>query len=567
MRTILSLIFLVLVIGNGIHAQVSIKTDNTPPHASAGVDVDFSNRGFLPPRMTRAQMLAIGSPAEGLVVFCADCGDNQAGAITIFQGGEWRVTTMTCIPPLAPAQGTHTIYSTAVTWNWNTSGWASGYKWNTINDYNSATEMGLVTTKPETNLTCNTAYVRYVWAYNACGHVSPATLSATTASTPPAAPLAAPHSATSSQVTWNWLVVPGATGYKWNTVNIYSSAVNVGNTLTYIEQGLNCNTSYTRYVWAYSSCGQSAPTILTMSTTANPPAPVAGSHSAGTTYINWVWNGVTGATGFKWNTVNNYATATNLGNTTSYTENGLTCNTAYTRYLWAYNACGYSLVAILTFSTAPCGISCPSSVTDPRDGQVYGVVAIGSQCWTSRNMNIGVKIPGVQEQTNNMLIEKYCYDDLDENCDIYGGLYQWGEAVQYANGASNYNQWNPPPVMPVQGICPPGWHVPTHPEWDIMVNYLGGAAVAGGKLKEAGLIHWAAPNTDATNISGFTGLPGGNRLPPGAFAELTYAGYFWTSTGLVTTAYARQLFFNTGAINTLVPDKVFGFSVRCVKNQ
>lgn len=548
-------------------AQVAINADNSQPHVSAGLDVKFPDRGFLPPRVTHAELLAIPSPADGLMAFCTNCATGQTGAFCIYQQGAWRIVLSTCLSPLTPGAGTHSVQATSVTWNWLSVGWATGYKWSSINDYSSATDMGTATSKSEAGLSCNTGYTRFVWAYNSCGNSPVGNLTATTASTPPASPLAGSHSATASQVQWNWTVVPEATGYKWSHTNNYAGATDVGNNPFYVETGLACNTAYTRYVWAYNTCGHSAATTLTKTTLSNPPSPVAGTHTAGQNFITWNWNSVPGAAGYRFSSTNNYITATNIGNVTSRTETGLPCNSVQTRFIWAYNACGFSLVTVLTFSTAPCGPSCPTSVTDPRDGQTYGVVGIGTQCWMSSNMNVGVKIPGVNDQMNNMIIEKYCYDNDDANCSIYGGLYQWGEAVQYANGASNNSSWNPPPPGHVQGICPPGWHVPSQPEWDILVNYLGGASVAGGKLKEAGLAHWADPNTDATNISGFTGLPGGQRLPMGMFAELTFSGYFWTSTeASPTTAFARQLLFNSGAINTLAPDKVFGLSVRCLMN-
>jgi len=567
MRRCLLAWILALWAGFAATAQVAVNADNSQPDASAGMDVKFNNRGFLPPRMTHAEMLAIPSPAAGLVVFCTDCGAGEKGALCVFQSGEWKLTNTKCIPPRPPTAATHTTGTTSIVWNWNPVRWATGYRWSSLNDFNSATDMGTSTSKTEAGLVCNTAYNRFLWAYNNCGHADPVTLTATTSSTPPAAPVTGVHVATSSQIQWNWLVAPDATGYKWGTTTNYASATDVGMNLSYTETGLPCNTLVTRYVWSYNACGNSTPRTLTMTTQSNPPAPVAATHTAGQTQITWNWNPVPGATGYRFSSTNNYAGATNIGNITSYTQTGLTCNTTYTRYVWAYNACGYSLVTILTFTTAPCGSSCPASVTDPRNGQTYGVVGIGTQCWMSSNMNVGIKIPGVQEQMNNMILEKYCYDDLDANCDVYGGLYQWGEAVQYANGAGNYNSWNPPPTGHVQGICPPGWHVPTHAEWEILVNYLGGAAVAGGKMKETDLLHWADPNTDATNISGFTGLPGGMRIPGGMFAELTYSGNFWSSTeASPTTAYARRLLFNTGAIQTIVPEKVFGFSVRCLMN-
>jgi len=143
---------------------------------------------------------------------------------------------------------------------------------------------------------------------------------------------------------------------------------------------------------------------------------------------------------------------------------------------------------------------------------------IGTQCWFKENLNVGTMINGTHNQTNNSVIEKYCYNNLTSNCDIYGGLYQWGEMVQYLNGTSNTTTWNPPPTGNVQGICPTGWHIPKDAEWTVLTTYLGGVSVAGGAMKETGNAHWSSPNTGATNSSGFTALGSGlrwsNNPPP-----------------------------------------------------
>ncbi|MDR3668834.1 MAG: FISUMP domain-containing protein, partial [Ignavibacteriaceae bacterium] len=61
-------------------------------------------------------------------------------------------------------------------------------------------------------------------------------------------------------------------------------------------------------------------------------------------------------------------------------------------------------------------------------GQKYTTVQIGNQCWLKENLNVGVMINGSSEQTNNGIIEKYCYQNDPANCIKYGGLYQWNEA-------------------------------------------------------------------------------------------------------------------------------------------
>ena len=127
----------------------------------------------------------------------------------------------------------------------------------------------------------------------------------------------------------------------------------MGTTTTKTETGLTCNTLYTRYAWAYNACGNSIPVILTQTTSLDPPAtPTAGTHVPLPTQITWNWNSVANAAGYKWSTANDYAGATDMGAATTKTETGLTCNTPYTRYAWAYSACGNSTPVTLTQSTS-----------------------------------------------------------------------------------------------------------------------------------------------------------------------------------------------------------------------
>jgi uncharacterized protein (TIGR02145 family) len=217
-----------------------------------------------------------------------------------------------------------------------------------------------------------------------------------------------------------------------------------------------------------------------------------------------------------------------------------------------------------------------NSVTN-RDGQscgtvtyggtTYNSVIIGTQCWMAQNLNIGTRVNGSGDQTNNSIIEKYCYNDVESNCDVYGGLYQWGEMVQYLNGASNSASWSPIPTGNVQGICPSGWHLPNDAEWSILTTYLGGVVAAGGRIKETGTTHWSTPNAGATNLSGFTALPGGYRnITGGTFGDLTNYGYFWSATEYSSTsARTISLFYTDGIIYRDHGNKPYGFSVRCLR--
>ncbi len=171
--------------------------------------------------------------------------------------------------------------------------------------------------------------------------------------------------------------------------------------------------------------------------------------------------------------------------------------------------------------------------TDPRDGQTYNIVDIGSQTWFAENLNY---------QTGN----SWCYLDDPANCNVYGRLYTWNDALT---------------------ACPSGWHLPSYDEWTILSDYLGGILVAGGKMKETGTEHWNSPNTGATNSSGFTGLPGGYRYPIGYFDDLGFRGMSWSATEVGSTeARYRNLGYVHEALGHGNYYKEGGLSVRCLKD-
>lgn len=466
---------LMLILINSIisHAQVSISMDGSPPHSSSILDLQSSEKGFLPPRMTQAQRDAIPGPAEGLLVFCTDCStESTTGILSCFRDGQWRMFEVNCDYPRIPSADTMISQRNEITWQWNNVPIATGYRWSADDNFASAEEMGLLTTKHETGLHCWSAFTRYVWAYNDCG---PSDSLIITANTLPVtfspAPTAGEHFATSNQITWTWNAVGGAAGYKWSTGSNFSSAEDLGSLTERIEPGLNCGTPYTRYVWAYDSCGFSQPTMLTRVTDA-------------------------------------------------------------------------------------CSGDC-QQFTDSRDGQIYFTVLIDTVCWMAENLNIGTKIDSTLSPSNNAIIEKQCYHDQDSLCEIYGGLYQWFEMMQY-----NYMEGT-------QGICPTGWHLPTWTEWWNLINYLGGTAAAGGKMKEVGYGHWFEPNIGATNESGFTALPGGMHSPGQAYQGLGYSGKFWSSTQYPPDLRAGS-FGLSGITESILPATVTSkynqFSVRCVKD-
>jgi uncharacterized protein (TIGR02145 family) len=208
----------------------------------------------------------------------------------------------------------------------------------------------------------------------------------------------------------------------------------------------------------------------------------------------------------------------------------------------------------------------------------YEIVKIGTQTWMAENLNSGTMIDLSPRYTTDAMkddgvIQKFCYDDDPENCEIYGGLYTWDEAMGH-----------PPPYPHAmadihQGICPDGWHVPTGLEYKDLWDYLGYAS--GGKLRDTGNLQdgdglWEFPNTGATNESGFSALPGGKIWwdDPNESAYFTGKGerfYAWrksrseNNSGVIKTApFKLNYDSNHYDSNGILPENAV--SVRCIKD-
>ena len=180
MKNLFLFIILFLLNGSIVFSQIAINTDGSQPASSAMLDVKSTTKGFLPPRMAHSELNAIPAPADGLIVYCTDCGSNGSGALSMFITGSWYILSANCMGPASPAGGTHVASVTQVIWNWNQVPGATGYKWNTTNDISTALNL-TPTSYTETGLGCNTSYSRYVWAVNTCGVSTAANLSQSTA--------------------------------------------------------------------------------------------------------------------------------------------------------------------------------------------------------------------------------------------------------------------------------------------------------------------------------------------------------------------------------------------------
>ena len=185
------------------------------------------------------------------------------------------------------------------------------------------------------------------------------------------------------------------------------------------------------------------------------------------------------------------------------------------------------------------------SFTDSRDGQVYDSIHIGTQTWMTTNLNY------------NTSASSWNYDNDIANAEIYGRLYSWNDAMN---------------------SCPTGWHLPGDGEWKTLEKQLGMSqseadltgwrgTTEGGELKESGTEHWIFPNIGASNTSHLTVLPGG-RFFNNNFGDLNSEAYFWTSSenGSSNAVYRRISYNNSQIGRSDAGNKIYGYSVRCVKN-
>jgi uncharacterized protein (TIGR02145 family) len=212
--------------------------------------------------------------------------------------------------------------------------------------------------------------------------------------------------------------------------------------------------------------------------------------------------------------------------TYSYT-NVYSCSTSATRHIIVYSAAAFT---------------CGNNFTDIRDNNVYPTVKIGAQCWLASNLNYGTIIASSQDQRDNCLAEKYCYNDNAINCATLGGLYQWDELMHYDNTPSD------------QGFCPPAWHIPTENEWNSLFASYTNSGFAGAPLKYSG-------------YSGFNALLTGTNHFHKSWDFQGFATFFWSSTPYSRTqAWAHGMNDNDPSVSFYPSNRVNAFNVRCIQD-
>ena len=195
---------------------------------------------------------------------------------------------------------------------------------------------------------------------------------------------------------------------------------------------------------------------------------------------------------------------------------------------------------IIVQSTAP--FTCGNNLTDIRDAKSYPTVQIGTQCWMAANLNYGNQISPSQVQFDNCIAEKYCYNDNSLNCTNNGGLYQWDEMMKYDDTPAG------------QGLCPPGWHVPTETDWTTLFNFYLGNAFAGKPLQD-------------TNITGFKALTSGVFYLNSSWSFNGFATLFWSSTPWnATKGISHGLNVFDYSVSLYPSSRANAFPVRCTKD-
>jgi uncharacterized protein (TIGR02145 family) len=187
----------------------------------------------------------------------------------------------------------------------------------------------------------------------------------------------------------------------------------------------------------------------------------------------------------------------------------------------------------------PTSFTCGSLLTDIRDNKTYQTVQLGLQCWMKENLDFGFQISDLTPQTDNCLAEKYQSSIVNRT----SSFYQWDELMRYDN------------VEGSQGLCPPGWHVPTSAEWTTLFNYYQGNSQAGRPLQDS-------------VINGFNANRNGVFYLNSTWSFLDFATIFWSSTSSgQTKAISHGLNFYNFSVSLYQASRANAFPARCILDQ
>jgi uncharacterized protein (TIGR02145 family) len=287
-----------------------------------------------------------------------------------------------------------------------------------------------------------------------------------------------------------------------------------------------------------------------------PNAPTEGTHSATNVQIVWNWNAVTLATGYKWNTTNNYATATDMGTATTKTETGLITATSYTRYVWAYNTWGNSISVALTQSTSfTCATDSLTIDHQTSDGvapvnkstkyaTALNISGETSKCWITKNLGADIQADSVNAKMETKA-GWYWQFNRKQGYKHDGTTVTPSWTITNINENSDWQTANDPCAIELGT----GWRIPTKTEWENLI--------ASGSWT-----NWDGPWNSALKLhtAGFLSYNNGSSSQRGSY------GSYWSSAQSTPTTIGWRFGFGSGNCAMYDNLKASGFSVRCLKD-
>jgi len=583
MKRTLLLFAIALLFSIQTYAQtgVAINTTGNDPDTSAMLDVSSTTKGLLIPRMTQAQRTAIALPAKGLLVYQND----EAEGFYYYDGSAWTMlsgSTYTETDPVFSLSAASGITQT------NLSNWNTAFSWgNHSGLYKPVTYFPSWSELTSNPFSFSSVADNQLLRYNATSenweNWTPDFLTDFTETDPvfsawnrssgilitesqindlgdyieteadPVFGLSAASVITTNDITnWNDKI-----SSQWTTSgsNIYYNTGNVGIGNATPHAPLQfVNTSASRKIVFYESAdndhqffgfGTNSGILRYQlpSTTSNHVFYAGSSETTSNELFRIQGDGNVVAQG-------------QIKNVTDPTDAQDAATKAYVDALKAQ----LSILEDMLIETGAYKIF-------DADSNIYHVVKIGSQLWMNENLkttkfNDSTEIPFVTDPTEWAgLTTPACAwygNNFGTYGSVYGALYNWFTIDTAVNGNKN--------------ICPKGWHVPSKAEWNILINYLSGSSVAGGKLKSTSTApdphpRWNSPNTGATNETGFAALPGGYRFYTGVFSYLGSMGFWWSSTETQgTKAYNPSMSSDGSVVTVYSSGKAMGASVRCLRD-
>jgi len=477
----------------------AINTTGVAADPSAILDVSSNNSGVLIPRMTEAQKNSIITPATGLMIFQTDA----TTGFWYYDGTAWMqsigVAGATGATGATGSAGTSGLLPSGTSAG-NTPYW-DGTQWvvSSSNIFNNGGSVGIGTSSPDASALID--------------------LSSTSKGT----------------------LITRLTTSERDLITSPAQGLQIFNTTT------NCLEIFISPLWQPVYCGCTSPS-----------APNAASHVSTATQITWNWNTVTGASGYKYNTTNDYITAIDNSLSTSYTQSALNCETTYYLYVWAYSICGNSTVSTMAQITSACWNNCGSAMPITHNaGSVapvsksinYGTVSTsmggsGTKCWLTQNLGSSNQATSANDATE-AAAGWYWQFNKKQGYKHDGAVRTPNTSwVSSVSETSNWTSANDPCTLEL-GL---GWRLPTSTEWTSAIT--GWTSVTNAyssvlKLHTGGFLL----NTDGTLTSrGSSGY-----------------GRFWSGSQNSATNGAAPGFGNSLSYMSDL-SKSYGFAIRCLKD-